>query len=108
MSMGLPVLFICAPRPAGPRPRDGQQHALPYLYARLGRRGPSPATASSTRCLIYMRASAGGAPAPRRPAARAALQRAELGVLNAGQIELPGGEPLAYLRDRGAQDASLL
>src|SRR5262249_17884313 len=25
-----------------------------------------------------------------------------------GQIELPGGEPLAYLGDRGAQDASLL
>src|SRR5215831_17472264 len=55
-----------------------------------------------------MRASAGGAPAPQRPAARTALQRAELGVLDAGQIELPGGEPLAYLGDRGAQDASLL
>src|SRR5262249_4736921 len=59
-------------------------------------------------CLTFMRASAGGAPAPRRSAARTALQRAELGVLDAGQIELPGGEPLAHLRDRGAQDAPLL
>src|SRR2546422_115813 len=37
--------FIGAPRPAGPQPRDGLRRALRNLQARLGRRGPSPATA---------------------------------------------------------------
>src|SRR5437879_4126071 len=47
--------FVCAPRPAGPQPRVG----LPR------------------RTTLRMRASAGGAPAPRRPAARttSALRR---------------------------------
>src|SRR5437870_784340 len=52
----------------GPKPRDGLR--LAYLHlARLGRRGPSPATACGSPIFISL-ASAGGAPAPRRPAAR--------------------------------------
>src|SRR5262249_49609275 len=49
--------FIGAPRPAGPQPRDGLQRALP----------------------VHRRASAGGAPAPRRPAARTSGSSARLG-----------------------------
>src|SRR5436309_13026880 len=41
------TLSIRAPRPAGPQPRDGLQRTRPYLYVRLGRRGPSPATTCS-------------------------------------------------------------
>src|SRR5215813_6885248 len=52
----------------GAQPRDGLQRALPP-QARLGRRGPSPATACGAH-YHHRRASAGGAPAPRRPAAR--------------------------------------
>src|SRR2546425_4709460 len=60
--------FMGTPRPAGPQPRDGLR--LAYLHlARLGRRGPSPATACGSPIFISL-ASAGGAPAPRRPAAR--------------------------------------
>src|SRR3989449_2232639 len=57
-------------RPAGPQPRDGLRLALPHPKTRLGRRGPSPATACGSHDQIHRLASAGGAPAPRRPAAR--------------------------------------
>src|SRR5882724_671085 len=57
-----------SPRAAGPQPRDALRLALPHT-ARLGRRGPSPATPCGSHYLIRL-ASGGGAPAPRRPAAR--------------------------------------
>src|SRR3989442_1265099 len=59
-----------SPRPAGPQPRDGLRLARPHPQTRLGRRGPSPATACGSHDHIHRLASAGGAPAPRRPAAR--------------------------------------
>src|SRR5437899_2453315 len=52
------------------RPRDGLRLARPHPQTRLGRRGPSPATACGSHDHIHRLASAGGAPAPRRPAAR--------------------------------------
>src|SRR2546427_783495 len=52
------------------RPRDGLRLARPDPQTRLGRRGPSPATACGSHDHIHRLASAGGAPAPRRPAAR--------------------------------------
>src|SRR3989449_9148630 len=39
-----------SPRPAGPRPRDGLRLARPDPQTRLGRRGPSPATARGSHC----------------------------------------------------------
>src|SRR5206468_11354312 len=51
------------------RPRDVLRLALPGLQARLGRRGPSPATSSGSHYQDYRLASDGGAPAPRRPPA---------------------------------------
>src|SRR5881628_1050339 len=43
--------------------------SVPILSPRLGQRVPSPATACGAH-YFYSRASAGGSPAPRRPAAR--------------------------------------
>src|SRR5207247_11336757 len=43
--IGESPLFIAEPRPAGPQPRDGLRRAPPCSSPRLGRRGPSPATA---------------------------------------------------------------
>src|SRR6266540_1207750 len=56
----------CSPRTAGPQPRDVLRLSSPD--ARLGRRGPSPATSCGS--VLRMLASDGGAPAPRRPAAQ--------------------------------------
>src|SRR6266436_4021528 len=56
----------CSPRTAGPQPRDVLRLVL--QIARLGRRGPSPATSCGS--FFRLLASDGGAPAPRRPAAR--------------------------------------
>src|SRR5439155_2545226 len=58
--------FGCSPRTAGPQPRDVLR--LSSLDARLGRRGPSPATSCGS--VLWMLASDGGAPAPRPPAAQ--------------------------------------
>src|SRR5205823_2647655 len=58
----------CSPRTAGPQPRDVLRLSSPD--ARLGRRGPSPATSCGS--VLRMLASDGGAPAPRRPAAHTA------------------------------------
>src|SRR5439155_295600 len=57
------------------RPRDGLRLARPDPQTRLGRRGPSPATACGSHDHIHRLASAGGAPAPRRPAARTATHQ---------------------------------
>src|SRR5205823_10370750 len=65
-----------SPRTAGPQPRDVLRLALPGLQARLGRRGPSPATSSGSHYQDYRLASDGGAPAPRRPPARTTTSRA--------------------------------
>src|SRR3989442_2521163 len=51
------------------RPRDGLRLARPHPQTRLGRRGPSPATACGSHDHIHRLASARGAPAPRRPPA---------------------------------------
>src|SRR5262249_18007618 len=56
------------PQTAGPPPRDVLRLAL-SLYARLARWRPSPTTCCSSHSL-YTLASHGGAPAPRRAAAR--------------------------------------
>src|SRR5437899_7221640 len=61
-----------SPRPAGPQPRTGLRLARPPPQTRLGRRGPSPPTACRPHGHIHRLASAGGAPAPQRPAARTA------------------------------------
>src|SRR5882724_2979686 len=42
-----------SPRAAGPQPRDALRLALPHT-ARLGRRGPSPATPCGSHCLIRL------------------------------------------------------
>src|SRR2546422_250427 len=63
------------PRPAGPPPRDGLRLARPHPQPRLGPRGPSPATACGSHGHIHRLASARGAPAPRRPAARKATHQ---------------------------------
>src|SRR6266498_5204719 len=65
------ALLLCSPRTAGPQPRDVLRLAL-LSYARLGRRGPSPATSCGSHYSLML-ASDGGAPAPRRPAARTTL-----------------------------------
>src|SRR5262249_32127741 len=49
---------------------------LLYLAAHPGRRSPGPATACGAHDHIQKRPSAGGAPAPRRPAARTTTSRA--------------------------------
>src|SRR5262245_49398098 len=54
---------------AEPSLQLGDAERIHHLAARLGRRGPSPATACRAH-IIWRRASAGGAPAPRRPVAR--------------------------------------
>src|SRR5262245_40490711 len=57
---------------AEPSLQLGDAERIHHLAARLGRRGPSPATACSAH-IIWQRASAGGAPAPRRPVARTSI-----------------------------------
>src|SRR5438874_7294645 len=65
-------LFFGSPRTAGPQPRDVLRLARPSSSARLRRRGPSPATSCGSHDLLRL-ASDGGAPAPRRPAARTTM-----------------------------------
>src|SRR5262245_11959849 len=93
------------PRPAGPQPRDGLPRARLFISAPRPA-GPQPRD-GLPRARLFMSAPRPAGPQPRDGLPRA-LQRAEFGVLDAGQIELPGGEPLAHLRDRSAQDAPLL
>src|SRR2546427_7401148 len=58
-----------SPRPAGPQPRDGLRLARPHPQTRLGRRGPSPATACGSHDHIHRLPPARGGPAPPPPAA---------------------------------------
>src|SRR2546430_1754949 len=51
------------------RPRDGLRLARPHPQTRLGRRGPSPATACGSHDHIHRLASAGGGPTPPPPSA---------------------------------------
>src|SRR3990167_8179865 len=67
------ALIFRSPRTAGPQPRDGLRLARLSSFARLGRRGPSPATACGSHGSHLSLASDGGAPAPRPPAARTTL-----------------------------------
>src|SRR3989440_3414547 len=71
--MVTPPLFFGSPRTAGPQPRDVLRLALPCSSARLGRRGPRPATSCGSHSRVLRLASDGGGPAPRPPAARTPL-----------------------------------
>src|SRR5438034_10249857 len=50
LSSRQPPRFTDSPRPAGPQPHNGLRLALPHPQTRLGRRGPSPATACGSHC----------------------------------------------------------
>src|SRR5712692_1986306 len=67
------TIWNCSPWTAGPQPRDVLRLARLFGIARLGRRGPSPATSCGSHDYLELLALDGGAPAPRRPAARTTI-----------------------------------
>src|SRR5712692_2571449 len=67
------TIWNCSPRTAGPQPRDVLRLARLFGIARLGRRDPSPATSCGSHDYLELLALDGGAPAPRRPAARTTI-----------------------------------